>query len=61
VSYEPHQHEPRHATIADEASARGEESPLPEQVEEILSGDSHVGACHGCRTLSHVLGHHAQD
>ena len=61
MAYEPDQHEPRHATLADEASARGEESPVPEQVEEILSGDPYVGACHNCRTLNHVIGHHAQN
>ncbi len=62
LPYEAHQHEPRHATLADEAAARGAEPPpLPERVEEMLSGDSYVGACPGCRTLSHVIGHHAQD
>lgn len=62
LPYEAHQHEPRHVTLADEAAARGAEPPpLPERVEEMLSGDSYVGACPGCRTLSHVIGHHAQD
>jgi hypothetical protein len=62
VPYEPHEHEPRHPTLADEASKRGHDSsPLPEQVDEVLRGDAYVGACHGCRTLSHVIGHHAQD
>ena len=62
LPYEAHQHEPRHATLADEAATRGADPPpLPERVEEILSGDSYVGACPGCRTLSHVIGHHAQD
>jgi len=60
--YEAHEHQPRHATLADEAATRGAAPPpLPERVEEIMSGDSYVGACPGCRTLSHVIGHHAQD
>ena len=62
LPYEAHEHQPRHATLADEAATRGADPPpLPERVEEILSGDSYVGACPGCRTLSHVIGHHAQD
>jgi hypothetical protein len=62
LPYEAHEHQPRHATLADEAATRGADPPpLPERVEEILSGDSYVGACSGCRTLSHVIGHHAQD
>lgn len=61
LPYERHQHEPRYATLADQASARGDQPPpLPKRVEEILRGDSHVGACPACRTLSHVIGHHAQ-
>jgi len=48
------------ATSPDEARARGEQPPpLPEAVEHMLAGDSYVGACPGCRTISHVIGHHA--
>jgi hypothetical protein len=25
----------------------------------MLAGDPYVGACPGCRTISHVIGHHA--
>ena len=60
LPYEKHEHEPRFETLADKARERGEEPPpLPKRVEDILSGDSHVGACPGCRTVSHVIGHHA--
>ena len=34
--------------------------PLPERVSEILAGESFVGACPGCRTVSHVVAHHAR-
>ena len=62
VPYEAHEHEPRFETLADEARRRGEEPPaLPKRVEDILSGESFVAACPGCRTVSHVIGHHAQD
>jgi hypothetical protein len=62
VPYETDKHEPRYATLAEQARARGEEPPpLPKRVEKILSGDSHVTACPGCRTVSHVIGHHAPD
>ena len=62
IAFEEHGHEPRYATLADPARARGEEPPtLPKRVEDILAGDSFVGACPGCRTVSHVIGHHAGD
>ncbi len=62
VPYEGHEHEPRFETLADEARRRGEDPPaLPKRVEDILSGESFVAACPGCRTVSHVIGHHAQD
>ncbi|MDQ4048618.1 MAG: hypothetical protein M3131_04435 [Actinomycetota bacterium] len=61
VPYDGHEHEPRFETLADEARRRGEEPPpLPKRVEDILSGESFVAACPGCRTVSHVIGHHAQ-
>jgi hypothetical protein len=62
VAFEGHEHEPRYATLAEQARERGQEPPpLPKKVEEILSGESFVGACPGCRTVSHVIGHHASD
>ena len=58
VGYEEHEHEARYALLADQARARGEQPPpLPQRVEEMLSGDSYVTACPGCRTISHVVGH----
>jgi len=60
VGFEGHQHEPRYELLAEQARARGEEPPpLPRRVEEMLSGDSFVTACPGCRTISHVVGHRA--
>lgn len=61
LAYEKHHHEPRFATLADHARASGEDPPpLPGRVEELLRGDSYVGACPGCRILSHVISHHAR-
>ncbi len=61
IPYEGHEHEPRFETLAEEARHRGEDPPpLPNRVEDILAGESFVGACPGCRTVSHVIGHHAQ-
>jgi hypothetical protein len=58
VAYEEHEHEPRYQMLAEQARARGDEPPaLPERVEQMLSGDSYVTACPGCRTISHVVGH----
>ena len=58
LGFEAHEHEPRFAALVREARARGEElPPLPARVEEILAGASFVGACPGCRTVSHVIGH----
>ena len=59
IAFEPHEHEPRYVALAEQARARGEEPPrLPPRVEEMLAGDSFVAACQGCRTISHVVGHH---
>jgi hypothetical protein len=61
LAYEEHEHEPRHATLAAEARARGAEVPaLPERVRGLLAGSSFVAACPGCRTVSHVVAHRAQ-
>lgn len=60
IRFEPHAHEPRYQALADQARAEGREPPpLPERVRDILAGDSFVGACPGCRTVSHVMAHHA--
>ena len=61
MGYEEHGHEPRYELLANQARARGTDPPpLPERVEEMLSGDSFVTACPGCRTISHVVGHKAK-
>ena len=61
IPYEPHEHEPRYAALADVARERGEEPPpLPGRVEEVLAGDSFVGVCPGCRRVTHVVGHRAR-
>jgi len=61
IGFEAHDHQPRYAVLAEQARARGEHPPpLPERVEEVLAGESHVGACPGCRTISHVVGHRPQ-
>jgi hypothetical protein len=58
IGYEAHEHEPRYAALAAQASARGHDlPPLPGRVQEVLAGESFVGACPGCRTISHVVGH----
>jgi len=58
VGFREHEHEPRYATLAEQARARGAEPPpLPERVQKALAGESYVGACSTCRTISHVVGH----
>lgn len=60
LGFAEHEHEPRFELLAEQARARGEEPPpLPERVQELLAGRSFVGACPGCRTISHVVGHRA--
>ena len=62
IGFNADAHEPRYQTLADEARARGEKpAPLPKAVEDMLAGDCYVGACPGCRTISHVIGHHAAE
>jgi hypothetical protein len=58
IGYEPHEHEPRFALLAEQARAEGRDpGSLPERVRRLLEGESYVGACPGCRILSHVVGH----
>lgn len=60
LAYEEHAHHSRVETLAEQARAGGEDPPpLPDRVEELLHGQSYVGACPGCRVLSHVIGHRA--
>ena len=60
IGYEEHEHEPRFETLAARAREKGTEPPpLPERVQELLAGESFVGACPGCRTVSHVVAHRA--
>jgi hypothetical protein len=54
IGYRQHEHEPRIDVLAREAGA----AP-PERVRDALAGESYVGACEGCRTISHVVGHRA--
>ncbi len=62
IPYEEHHHEPRFASLAEQARQSGENPPpLPERVEELLRGESYVGACSNCRVLSHVISHHTPD
>jgi hypothetical protein len=58
LGFEPHGHQPRYAALAEQARARGQDPPpLPERVERVLAGESWIGACPGCRVVSHVIGH----
>jgi hypothetical protein len=61
IGFEEHEHQPRYEALADQARAQGKELvALPERIEELLAGESYVGACPGCRTISHVVGHRAK-
>ena len=61
IGYEAHEHVPRHELLAEQARARGADPPaLPPRVRELLDGASFVGACPGCRTIGHVVGHRAR-
>lgn len=44
--------------LAEQARAEGSEPPrLPDRVEETLAGEAFLGACPGCKMVSHVVGH----
>jgi hypothetical protein len=58
IPYEEHRHEPRYQMLAERARAEGSEPPrLPDRVEETLAGEAFLGACPGCKMVSHVVGH----
>ena len=55
IGYDEHEHEPRYEELA--RRERIDVTLLPERVRELLTGESYVTACAGCRTISHVVGH----
>ena len=57
TAYEPHEHEPRYAELAERKGI--DPALLPERVRDLLGGSAFVTACPGCRTVSHVVGHRA--
>jgi hypothetical protein len=58
IGYEEHEHQARHELLSERARERGREpAPLPKRIGDLLSGESYVGTCPGCRTISHVVGH----
>ncbi len=60
IAFEPHEHEPHYESLEEQSRARGvSPPPLPERVRDILAGESFVGVCPGCRTISHVVAHRA--
>jgi hypothetical protein len=60
IGFEDHEHQPRYEALTDQARAEGKRPPpLPARIEELLAGESYIGACPGCRTVSHVVGHRA--
>jgi hypothetical protein len=60
IGYDEHDHEPRYETLTAEARSEGREPPpLPDRVRNMLSGESYVGICPGCRRINHVVSHQA--
>jgi hypothetical protein len=61
VGFARHEHTSRYETLREQALARGDDpGQLPERIRDLLATDAFVGACAGCRTISHVIGHRAQ-
>jgi hypothetical protein len=59
TAFAAHEHEPRLEHLLAEARAAGKQPVLPPRIADLLAGDSYVGACQGCRTITHVIGHRA--
>jgi hypothetical protein len=58
MGFSEHEHEPRFEQLLSEVDA-SKRPPIPPQIAQLLAGESYVGACQGCRTVTHVIGHHA--
>jgi hypothetical protein len=54
-----HEHEPRLERLLAEVRAAGKRPTVPPRIGHLLAGESYVGACQGCRTITHVIGHRA--
>jgi hypothetical protein len=59
MAFSAHEHEPRVEQLLAVARAEGKQAELPPRIADLLAGESYVGACQGCRTVSHVIGHRA--
>jgi hypothetical protein len=59
TAFSEHEHEPRLEQLLAEARAAGKQPVLPARIADLLAGESYVGACQGCRTITHVIGHRA--
>jgi hypothetical protein len=59
MPFSAHEHEPRVEQLLAQARAEGKEPELPPRIADLLAGESYVGACEGCRSVTHVIGHRA--
>ena len=59
MPFREHAHESPAERIITEARRAGETPSVPEKLEDLIFGTSFVGACHGCRNVSHVISHSA--
>jgi hypothetical protein len=57
MGFSEHPHESRFSQLITEARAKGQEPAIPSEIEDLMSGDSFVGGCQGCRVVSHVISH----
>ncbi len=59
MGFSEHAHEPRFELLLTQAQAQGPEPSIPPRIEALMTGESYVGACQGCRIVSHVISHRA--
>jgi hypothetical protein len=60
MAFSEHDHESRLEQLVAGAKAEGKRPEIPPRIADLLTGESYVGACQGCRTVTHVIGHRAQ-
>jgi len=59
MAFSEHEHQSRFEQLLGEVRSEGKHPSVPPRIADLLTGESFIGACQGCRIVAHVIGHRA--